>query len=279
MVRGDVHLSLLRDLNERNPASELEQTIKEREVALDKELLQLVQSACKADSLQRALDLARLMHNAATVDAAAKVAAFYHLPGLQERIQGVKIDKEMMRVKEKRARRDAIAPASSSKVFADFVPRNGGPRRSFGGVQRDSTPAASGRSETYVPETPGEAYPTEDGGSPEGKRLRLEETPVAEPEEFTPLPRKHTEDLPISNGYSSGDRLVPTDTLIMGAGTAKNPFAKKTVPGSNPFAKQATVRPLDALKSTSFFERVDNIELSGAPKGGSTIHHQDQVPV
>jgi len=26
-------------------------------------------------------------------------------------------------------------------------------------------------------------------------------------------------------------------------------------------------KPLDAMKSTSFFERVDNIELSGAPKG------------
>lgn len=27
-------------------------------------------------------------------------------------------------------------------------------------------------------------------------------------------------------------------------------------------------KPLDAVKSTSFFDRVDNIEMSGAPKGG-----------
>ena len=206
MVRGDIHLSLLRDSNERNPASEIEYTIKEREVELDKELLQLVQSACKADSLQRALDLARLMHNPATVEAAAKVAAFYHLPGLQERIQGVKAAKEMTRIPEKRARRDAPAPAPTSagvsKAFADFAPRNDGPRRSFGGVRRDSTPAASGRSETYVPETPGEAYPIEDGGSPEGKRQRLQETPAAEMVDVSFSPKKHTEEPPISNGHS-----------------------------------------------------------------------------
>lgn len=68
---------------------------------MDKEMLQLVQGACKADNLQRALDVARLMHHSATIEAAAKVAAFYHLPGLQERIQSVKGEKE----KEKREKR------------------------------------------------------------------------------------------------------------------------------------------------------------------------------
>ena len=45
--------------------------------------------------------------------------------------------------------------------------------------------------------------------------------------------------------------------------TNKNPFAKKSQPSSNPFAKPAAPKPLDAIKSTSFFEGVDNIESSG----------------
>ena len=58
--------------------------------------------------------------------------------------------------------------------------------------------------------------------------------------------------------------LVVADEVIVGA--SKNPFTKKP-PGSNPFAKPAVAKPLDAIKSTSFFERVDNIESSGASKG------------
>ena len=210
MVRGEVNLSQLRDSLERDSDPEIEFTIKEREVALDKESLQLVQGACKADNLQRALDIARLMHNPATVEAAAKVAAFYHLPGLQERIQSVKADKEMAKVKARTVRREQAAiplpngVASSSKGFTDFAPRNGGPRRSFGGVQRDSTPAASGRSETYIPETPGEVTtnPMEDRGSPEGKRKRLEETLDLEMQEFTPAPKKRAEEFLMANGLS-----------------------------------------------------------------------------
>lgn len=212
MVRGELHLSLLRDTLEQTSDPEIEYTIKEREVSLDKELLQLVQGACKADNLQRALDVARLMHNPATVDAAVKVAAFYHLPGLQERIQGLRADKEMAKLKVRRIRREIPPSAGPSKGFSDFAPRNGAPRRSFGGVQTDSTPAASGRSETYIPETPHEATPAplEDEGSPEGKRKRVEETPTVEPEDFTPAPKKRAEELPLSNvaSTSNGESIL-----------------------------------------------------------------------
>ena len=46
-----------------------------------------------------------------------------------------------------------------------------------------------------------------------------------------------------------------------GATGAKNPFAKKAAAG-NPFAKPAASKPLDAIKSKSFFARVDDIESS-----------------
>jgi len=206
MVRGEVFLSQLQDSLNQNPDLDIEFTVKEREVALDKELLQLVQGACKADNLQRALDVARLMHNPATIEAAAKVAAFYHLPGLQERIRSVIGEKELADIKVRRERREA-APralanghATSSKGFTDFAPRNGGPRRSFAGLQRDDTPAASGWSETFIPETPGEGVFVDEEGSPEGKRKRLEDTPALELEDFAPAPKKRAEEFPLTNG-------------------------------------------------------------------------------
>lgn len=64
-------------------------------------------------------------------------------------------------------------------------------------------------------------------------------------------------------------RRIPAGTEF--AGTGKNPFAKKAAAASNPFARQAVAKPLDSMKSTSFFERVDNIELSGVPKGTSAL--------
>ena len=61
--------------------------IVEAEVALDKELLKLMQMACKADRLERALEIARLLTHPASLDAAVKLAAFFRLGGLQDRIE------------------------------------------------------------------------------------------------------------------------------------------------------------------------------------------------
>ena len=209
MVRGEIHLSLLRDATDYHP--DIEYDIRQSEVALDKELLQLVQGACKADNLGRALDVTRLMHNNATIEAAAKVAGFYHLPGLQERMQGVRGNKELARIKAKRIRREGpevtSAHESSSRSFSDFAPRNGGPRRSFGGIQRDATPIASGRSETYIPQTPGAVGVTEDErrSSPPGeKRKRLEEESGLDVDDFVlpDMTKTRVEEFPLTMGLS-----------------------------------------------------------------------------
>jgi chromosome transmission fidelity protein 4 len=198
-IRGEISIIQLRD----QPTPD-DYLIKQREVALDKELLQLVQGACKADNLQRALDLTRLMHNPGSVDAAAKIAGFYHLPGLQERMGGVVVKKKV-----KREYHPLIGNVSngngsgsgersgggekSGKGFNDFAPRNN--RRSFGGKvrDRDSTPATNTASATangngtYIPETPRtemESTPAIEEsvmGSPEGEFKRKREE-----EEFAP---------------------------------------------------------------------------------------------
>ncbi|OCF45863.1 chromosome transmission fidelity protein 4 [Kwoniella heveanensis CBS 569] len=272
LVRGHITLSALTDSSD----PEAEYLIKEREVALDKELLQLVQAACKADNLQRALDLARLMHNTGTIEAAAKVAAFYHLPGLQERIAGVKSEKERKkRAPRSRPRVTEYTPApvpsssvvngsgaQSSKGFtADFAPRAGGARRSFGGVNRDATPISTAPASTYIPETPSNEEeltqaPEEDTGSPIAKRRKLDDDEVEEFAVPQPPQAKKKEEFP----FPANNSAAP-----------KNPFAKKAA-GSNPFSKptgSANHTPLDSVKSTSFFDRVDNIQASGAPKAST----------
>lgn len=217
MIRGELQLNIMTDsLAQSDDIADLEMSIKTREVALDKELLQLVQGACKADNLQRALDITRLMHNPATVDAAAKVAAFYHLPGLQERMQEVKLDIELKRYAEKKTSRTGVNGSGAAhgkngnakQGFSDFAPKAS--RRNFGGVPpgtgggssyRDVTPLASGRSETFIPETPETESrvfetpaPEERSVSPEIKRKRIDETP----DEFV-IPKKR-DDFSLTNG-------------------------------------------------------------------------------
>jgi len=224
VIRGELQLNVMTEsLAHSDEVSELEVSIRTREIALDKELLQLVQGACKADNLQRALDVTRLMHNPATVDAAAKVAAFYHLPGLQERMQDVKFDIEQKRYTEQKSRRSQVHSngdghggrnGHAKPGFSDFAPKAS--KRNFGGVPpgtgggasyRDVTPLASGRSmDTFIPETPESEMrvfetpaPEERSVSPEFKRRRIQETP----DEFT-VPKQRDEFSLVNGEFSNG---------------------------------------------------------------------------
>lgn len=113
--------------------------ISRRELALDKEVIQLIQAACKDDKLARAIDLAKLLHHNASFDMAIKVAGFYHLIGLQEKIQMLKEDREdddrLVVARDRRRERlgdFASVPApraplaelgpSRPKAFQDFRP-------------------------------------------------------------------------------------------------------------------------------------------------------------
>lgn len=65
-----------------------------KELELDKIIIQLIQNACKNDKLPRVLDLVKMLHHTTSYDMAAKVAGFYHLIGLQEKIETLKADRE-----------------------------------------------------------------------------------------------------------------------------------------------------------------------------------------
>ena len=84
-----MHLQITRDaLGDEDAPGE----ILARELALDKELVQLIQTACKNDKLPRALELTRMLHQSSSFDMAVKVAGFYRLVGLQEKMEALKND-------------------------------------------------------------------------------------------------------------------------------------------------------------------------------------------
>ena len=72
------------------PSISTTEEIEQQALALDKVIIQLIQTSCKADKLERALDYASMLHNPASFDGAQKIAEFYHLPGLKEKIAALK---------------------------------------------------------------------------------------------------------------------------------------------------------------------------------------------
>jgi len=152
------------------------------------------------------------MHNPGSVDAAAKIAGFYHLPGLQERMGGVVIKKKKVEyhpIRYGNTNGGGSGEREKTKGFNDFAPRSN--RRSFGGKvrDRDSTPANGNG--TYIPETPRtelESTPLEESvmGSPEGKRKRDEE-------EFEPIRKVESSFKGMSPFHSSDPSRVLVNPL------------------------------------------------------------------
>ncbi|OBZ68085.1 Minichromosome loss protein 1 [Grifola frondosa] len=277
-ARESVLLDILRDsLGDELTTDE----ISRRELALDKELIQLVQNACKNDKLARALDLTRLLHHNASFDMAIKVAGFYHLIGLQEKMEALRDDREesdrLADARDKRrqrARDFATVPAprmplagpSRPKAFQDFRPP---PALHRPGLERATPAVDSFRSTNIAPlrtgmssqmSTDTTVYESSFGDEPANNDFSF----------ASPGKRKRAnDDEPVRESRSPGldngsKRRAIADSARMAPPpppARSNPFARKpgADTGRNPFARSADMNK-SVHKSDSFFSKVDAAE-------------------
>lgn len=103
--------------------------ISKREMVEDKKLLQLIQYACKEDKAPRVIEFVTELNHIQSLDGAIKIANFYKLFGLKEKIVFIKAEreKEDWREKAKDERREWAAqaepiPAPRPHPLEDFRP-------------------------------------------------------------------------------------------------------------------------------------------------------------
>jgi chromosome transmission fidelity protein 4 len=230
LMQEQLQLNLLRDMVKER--SELSYDISKIEVSQDKELIQLVQAACKADKLQRALDIVRMMNNVKSMEAAAKVAQFYHLPGLQEKIGIIReATEEKRREKERNERyggyrmvaRETPLPESpygvaskaslaAARQDTDFAPRTAMSKRTARASVGAHLNAAAVPVPRYVSETPEPmSMPIQDDKdvsppSPGPKRRRLNNG-HAEEDGFK-RPQPPSESIASEPVHKSGGELI-----------------------------------------------------------------------
>jgi chromosome transmission fidelity protein 4 len=272
------------------------------ELSLDKGLVKLMQIAIKADQLQRAHDIVRLMHHSTSLDMALKMAQFYHLLGLEEKIKEWKrVVQDRERLEEERdARREwrtigRPVGMGEELVSAQFGLASGHPdgfdtaafpRKSLGSAKPLTGATAFSKKSSKTDKftlsgttAHGDDIYDYDGGSPSvdgaiDVDMSADLTPA-------PVPRKSP---PNSDGKRKREQEDAMDVDVgISAKKAKLEAPAKPVPTTNPFAKKAPAAvPAAAkpnpfarngsgaksmMKSTSFFEKVDAAEGYLGPGG------------
>lgn len=291
LARETMLLDIIRDgLGEELTTDE----IGRRELALDKEIIQLLQSACKADKLARAIDLVKLLHHTASFDMAIKLAGFYHLLGLQEKIELLRDEREhgedrLERAREKRKDRDrdfaAIAAprvstyaetSSRPKPFQDFKAPPAVHRPGLERVGPSGSKVPERNTQSSVTILDGPSWETDDSQlfdddyapdpSVDGKRKRSEERESSagvDPKRRALAPESASTSAPARRKLPR--TFVPFVHKLMSC-VASNPFARKPAAAAerpNVFA----TRPAEPLaksrslhKSETFFTKVDAAE-------------------
>jgi len=200
----------------------------------DKALLQLVQLACKADRYGRALDAARSLHSETTLEAALKIAHFFHLPSLADRMEQIR------------------TPLTVRQQFAhELTERACGTDALLRNVARVRVPEAA----PTVPPTDQRTAANElQKENFEPREKRSSRSSVLAQEGLAHLQAPNSE--PSSSLAPSDWSLPPlSGTDTPGESTSSMPSAP---PRSNPFARtQSIAKERHLQKSQSFFERVE----------------------
>ena len=166
-----------------------------REKAMDKEFILLIQMACKSDNVPRAIELTKLLHHNVSFDAAMKIAEFYHLVGLKEKVAIIKADREetedrLLLARNKRRRwlraepplRQLAAPTIAASRFDPLGDNRPPPTIDRPGMARVTVPVIeTTRYSSVVPSTQTPEQPTWDDSltadsppSNDSKRKRID---------------------------------------------------------------------------------------------------------
>ncbi|KAG6865519.1 hypothetical protein C0991_001840 [Blastosporella zonata] len=223
--------------------------ILQRERAMDKEFIVLIQAACKSDNVPRAIELTKLLHSVASFDSAMKIADFYHLVGLREKIGLLKADRE-----ENEDR--LIAARNKRRRWLKPDP----PLRE---VQANPNGyGANGRGDLLSDVRPPPAI--------ERPRLARVTAPVVETTRYSSVAPSQMDEMdsPASTSYGEAKRkrndVEEFESSFPTPPPPKNkvnPFARK--PGRevrNPFARKVEESGKTIQKSESFFDKVGAAE-------------------
>ncbi|CAA7260577.1 unnamed protein product [Cyclocybe aegerita] len=219
-----------------------------REKTMDIEFVKLIQAACKANNIPRAIELTKLLHNTMAFESVIKIADFYHLPGLKEKMILIKAEREEMEdrlilARNKRRRwlkpepplRQLAQPIASSSRFDPLGDSRPPPVIERPGMARVTKPIIeTSRFSSVVPQSQATDVSA------------WEDSTVTD---FPPVDtkRKRAE---IEESFPSSDFSMPPPKQKV------NPFARKN--NQNPFARKTEAKTIQ--KSESFFDKVDAAE-------------------
>lgn len=202
------------------------------ELDLDKELIQLIQLACKNGRLQRALDAAQLLHHTASIDMADKVAEFYHLVGLREKLSVLKaIRIEVDRLREERSQRrdwrSASGPVPSSfnvyvgsELSSRRLLQNGGPvpsinRPRLASAKPSAEPSPFSRKPAGVQygDLPSSRQYEDNSPPPEKRKREVVDEAMDYEDESEPAPFETNSKRQATDGFSRANDLAKSKFL------------------------------------------------------------------
>ncbi|KAF5326398.1 hypothetical protein D9611_000497 [Ephemerocybe angulata] len=249
------------------------EAVQTREQALDKELILLIQGACKNGNVPRAIELVKLLHNVPSYTAAGQVADFYKLWVLKEKVEALKElreEEEDRLVVARNKRRRWLKPDKPLRMLASDGGANGGRRFDPLGDTRPpppvERPSMNRVTRPVVEKTrftsaapPTQQQQASSSASTWGDDSLLTDSPP-------PVEKRKRDDL---EEWPMSDSMPPPKTT-----KGNNPFARKAQePNRNPFAR--SVEKQHSLhKSESFFDKVESAESGG----NGTLSSKKRVP-
>jgi len=235
-----------------------------REKAMDVEFVKLVQVACKANNIPRAIELTKLLHNIAAFDAVMKIADFYHLPGLKEKMAMIKEDREeaedrLILARSKRRRwlkpEPPLRQLTETSSSARFDP--------LGDSRPPPTIERPGMARVTVPVIETTRYSGAVSAAQTQEQSPWNDSSIADSPPPTDTKRKRPEvdDIFPSSDFSMPPPKqsvckVPSSSYFLNAFSEPNPFARKTDANKHPFARKSEAHRT-IQKSESFFDKME----------------------